>query len=295
MSWIELEITASEEHVSDLSEQLSTFGAVAVTLHDGGDRPILEPTKTTPIIWKKTVIIGLFTNDIELTPILSYFEQQKTEGTIQELSVKEIADQDWVRLSLDTFKPMHFGNRLWVSPSWQTLPKPDAVNVILDPGLAFGTGTHATTSLCLEWLDQNIQSEKLVIDYGTGSGILGISALKLGAKQVFAVDNDPDALITARENGEQNQLFPPAFITYLPNELPEAKADLIIANILTQPLLTLAPLFAKLSQPGGKIVLSGILRVDAEKIFDAYSKNYTMQKPIFKDDWALLVGTRDIN
>lgn len=291
MPWIEIHISTTEEHVPVLSDELTSFGAVAVTLHDGGDQPILEPTKETPLVWKQTKMVGLFTDDIVISPILGYFQKQKSLDLIQELSIKEIADQNWVRASLDLFKPMCFGTRLWVSPSWETPPEPDAINVILDPGMAFGTGTHATTALCLEWLDQNAGSEKCVIDYGTGSGILGISALKLGAKQVLAVDNDPEALVTARENALQNALTSPGFMTYLPHELPEElEADLIIANILTQPLVQLAPLFSTLSRSGGKIVLSGILAQDAEMIRHIYSESYTMEKPVFKEGWALLVG-----
>jgi ribosomal protein L11 methyltransferase len=291
MPWIEFHITTSEEYVSELSEQLTHFGAVAVTLHDGGNQPILEPTKDTPLIWKKTVVVGLFTHDIALNPILAYLEAQQSQAIIQEFSTQEVADQDWVRLSLDSFKPTSFGRRLWITPSWQTPPVPDAMNVILDPGLAFGTGTHATTALCLEWLDQHIDSQKLVIDYGTGSGILGISALKLGAEQVFAVDHDVEALHTAKENGIQNQLLPPVWMTYLPHELPQIKADLIIANILSQPLMSFASLFASLTQKGGKIVLSGILAEDAEMVLNTYRAYYIMQEPIYRDDWVLLVGT----
>ncbi len=206
--------------------------------------------------------------------------------------IKKIADEDWVRRSLDQFKPMKFGKRLWICPSWFTPPEPNDVNIILDPGLAFGTGTHPTTALCLEWLDEHINAQHLVIDYGCGSGILSLAALKLGAKRVFAVDNDEQALEATLRNGEKNGFIPPELQTYLPNELPVEQADLLIANILAQPLIELAPLFAKRVKPHGKLILSGILPSQTEEITKAYSPWFNMQPPDFKEEWSRISGNR---
>lgn len=288
MSWTELHITTTADQVDKLSDQLSEFGASAITFHDGGNQPIFEPSKTTPRIWEKTVVVGLFDSQLDLTTLVHQL-------AIYDVQTVEVADEDWVRRSLDSFIPMKFGKKLWVCPSWQTPPEPEAINLVLDPGLAFGTGSHPTTSLCLEWLDKNIQAEQDVIDYGCGSGILGIAALKLGAKQVFAVDNDELALETAAQNSEQNNLYPPVFTTFLPENLPIMQADLVIANILAQPLIDLAPKLAALTRPGGNILLSGILSDQVESINIAYKHWYSMQQPVYKGEWVSLVGIRANN
>lgn len=289
MPWKELHITTTADKADAISDQLSDFGANAVTFRDGGDDPIFEPSASTPRIWAKTIVIGLFDSETDTLPLLAKLNNY-------DISVIDIPDEDWVRRSLDSFKPMKFGKKLWVCPSWQAPPDPHAINLILDPGLAFGTGSHPTTSLCLEWLEENIQSEQLVIDYGCGSGILGIAALKLGAKKVFAVDNDPQALESAAHNSQQNDLHPDVFTTYLPENLPSSlKADLVIANILAAPLIELAPKLALLTSLGGKILLSGILYDQVESINNAYKNWYIMQHPISKGEWVSLVGIRANN
>lgn len=288
MSWKELHIITTADKADTISDQLSNFGANAVTFRDGGDDPIFEPSANTPRVWAKTVVIGLFDSMLDITPLL----EQLSEHTV---NIIDIPDEDWVRRSLDSFKPMKFGQKLWVCPSWQTPPEPNAINLILDPGLAFGTGSHPTTSLCLEWLDENIESKQVVIDYGCGSGILGIAALKLGAERVFAVDNDMQALESANHNSRQNNCQPYVFTTFLPEDMPDIKADLVIANILAQPLIELAPKLALLTRLGGKILLSGILYDQVESINNIYKSWYIMQHPIFKGEWASLVGIRANN
>lgn len=289
MPWKELHITTTADKADAISDQLSNFGANAVTFRDGGDDPIFEPSLNTPRVWAKTIVIGLFDSKVDISLLL---DQLRSHA----INIIDIPDEDWVRRSLDSFKPMKFGQKLWVCPSWQTPPEPNAINLILDPGLAFGTGSHPTTSLCLEWLDENIQSEQQVIDYGCGSGILGIAALKLGAKKVFAVDNDPQALESANHNSQQNGCYPDVFTTFLPENLPaDIKADLVIANILAQPLIELAPKLALLTSLGGKILLSGILYDQVEGINNAYKNWYIMQHPISKGEWVSLVGIRSNN
>ncbi len=288
MPWKELHIITTADKADAISDQLSNFGANAITFRDGGDDPIFEPSLNTPRIWAKTIVIGLFDNTLDISPLL----EQLSDYVVHMI---DIPDEDWVRRSLDSFKPMKFGKKLWVCPSWQTPPDPDAINLILDPGLAFGTGSHPTTSLCLAWLDENIQSEQQVIDYGCGSGILGIAALKLGAKSVFAIDHDIQALESANHNSRQNDFYPPVFTTFLPENMPDIKADLVIANILAQPLLELAPKLASLTCFGGKILLSGILYDQVEGINNVYKNWYIMQHPISKGEWVNLVGIRANN
>jgi ribosomal protein L11 methyltransferase len=288
MPWKELRITATADKADEISDQLSFFGANAVTFRDAGDDPIFEPSPNTPRIWANTIVIGLFDSTHDISPLLA-------ELCDYVVDIIDIPDEDWVRRSLDSFKPMKFGEKLWVCPSWQTPPEPNAINLILDPGLAFGTGSHPTTSLCLEWLEKNIQSEQQVIDYGCGSGILGIAALKLGAKQVFAVDNDEQALESAINNSQQNHCHPTVFTTFLPENIPDIQADLVIANILAQPLIELAPKLASLTRLGGKILLSGILLGQIEDINNIYKNWYIMQHPISKGEWVSLVGIRANN
>lgn len=288
MPWKELHIITSADKVDEISDQLSDFGANAITFRDAGDDPIFEPSNTTPRIWAKTIVIGLFESTQDISALLKQLNNY-------DISIIDIPDEDWVRRSLDSFKPMKFGKKLWVCPSWQTLPEPNAIHLSLDPGLAFGTGSHPTTALCLEWLDENLSSEEQVIDYGCGSGILGIAALKLGAKQVFAVDNDEQALKSAAHNSQKNNLYPPVFTTFLPENLPALQADLVMANILAQPLIELAKTLAFLTKIGGKILISGVLSGQVDSINNAYKRWYNIQQPVYKGEWVSLVGIRANN
>lgn len=289
MPWKELHIQTTSEKIDEISEILSNFCANAVTFRDAGDDPIYEPTANTPRIWANTIMIGLFDSEQDISPVLAQLSQYPVK-------IIDIPDEDWVRRSLDSFNPMKFGEKLWVSPSWQTPPEAEAINIILDPGLAFGTGSHATTALCLEWLEKNMTSDdQIVVDYGCGSGILGIAALKLGAKRVFAIDNDAAALETALDNSRQNHCYEHNFTAHLPENTPNIKADLVIANILAQPLIELAPKLASLTRTGGKILLSGILFDQIESINNTYKNWYIMHQPISKEEWASVAGIRANN
>ncbi len=295
MSWIELHIKTSADYANSLSDQLSLLGAAAVTLQDAGDQPIYEPIPGKMELWQETIVIGLFDQAVDLNPILAYLEQQQLDGLIKNFRLQHVVDQDWERVCLEHFKPIQFGNRLWICPSWQTPPDPTAVNVILDPGLAFGTGTHPTTALCLQWLDKNVSNQAVVIDYGCGSGILGLAALKLGAKQVIAVDNDPQALQATQKNAERNQDIVANLTTCFPDQLDElaAPADILIANILALPLMELAPRFAKLTRPGSYILLSGILPAQIMDIKQVYAPWVTLEECIDStQQWVSLAGKR---
>lgn len=294
MPWLEIHATAFSAQVATLSDQLMLLGAEAVTLKDAGDQPIYEPSDTHPRIWQETIVVGLFDHQQDMPPILSYLENQQTEGLLTHVELKKVADEDWVRRSLDSFSPICFGKRLWICPSWLTPPDPDAVNIRLDPGLAFGTGTHPTTALCLEWLDQHLHATSYVIDYGCGSGILALAALKLGAKRVLAVDNDPQALEATQYNAEQNAVSPSELKLTFPDTVSKEQADLVIANILAQPLIDMAPQLAQLVKSQGNIVLSGILIEQVPAIIGAYKAFFDMQPPVYKGEWARLVGERKI-
>jgi ribosomal protein L11 methyltransferase len=296
MSWTELHIKTTASHIDELSHALTQFGACAITLKDAGDQPIYEPTPMTPRVWAETIIVGLFEEDQSIEPVLAYLDKQQKEQHLHSFHINSIQDEDWVRRSLSSFKPLQFGNRLWICPSWCQPPDPKAINVILDPGLAFGTGTHPTTALCLEWLDKKVTSKMLLaIDYGCGSGILGIAAHKLGVKKIIAIDNDTQALSATMQNAQQNNIDSDIFTVQLasePSESIEAKAAIVLANILAKPLISLAPKLAKLTKIEGYIVLSGLLANQVEEVKQAYDPWFEMQPAVFKEDWACLVGIR---
>lgn len=291
MAWIELHLTTSKDHVSLLSDQLTLLGAEAVTFKDAANQPIYEPALNSTPIWQETIVVGLFDDQQAMDAILDYIEKQKTAGLLKQFEVKLLADQDWERSCLVDFKPLSFGKHLWICPSWLTPPDPSAVTVILDPGLAFGTGTHAATALCLEWLEANIQSGETAIDYGCGSGILGLAALKLGASYVKAVDYDQQALVATRQNAIRNHYTSAQLETFLPDELVTEPVDVVIANILAQPLIDLAPRLASFVKPGGRILLSGILIEQAEKVTAAYEPWFVMKAPVVQGDWVRLEGS----
>jgi ribosomal protein L11 methyltransferase len=205
--------------------------------------------------------------------------------------VEPLEDRDWAREWLKDFKPMRFGRRLWICPTAYIPPDPSAINLILDPGLAFGTGTHATTALCLEWLDGADIKDQLVVDYGCGSGILAIGAARLGARDIWCVDNDPQALIATRDNGSRNGVTDTLHIC-LPPQFPKMQADLLLANILAGPLVSLAPLFAAHLRPGGRLVLSGILKSQEADIHGAYEADFAELETAVKDDWIRITGIR---
>ena len=193
---------------------------------------------------------------------------------------------------MDNFHPMSFGNRLWVCPSWKEPEDKDAINLMLDPGLAFGTGTHPTTALCLKWLDQHVEGNELIVDYGCGSGILGIAALLLGSQTMLGVDNDPQALVATRQNAERNGISEDQYTVVLPENTQQVQADIMIANILAGPLMTLAETLANLTRSGGKLALSGILSHQAEDVKQAYEPWFNMSEVEQMEDWVILKGVK---
>lgn len=236
-------------------------------------------------------IEAMFTEERKAEIVQQFTRQQFPRDLIFNQDLIELSPQDWQKKSIQDFKPMNFGKRLCVHPSWDTPQNNNRENIILDPGLAFGTGTHPTTALCLEWLDENIKGNETVIDYGCGSGILAMAAIKLGAQKVYAVDIDPEALIVTKENIKINKLPTEKIEVLLPEELPEIKADILIANILANPLMDLAPLFKTLIKPQGKIALSGILAEQQTTVKKHYEKWFLINQPQAQNEWIILNGT----
>ncbi|SRR5579883_2646149 len=292
MPWNEIHIATSADYANELGDKLTAFGAHAVTFQDAGNQPIYEPDPNALSFWQETIVIGLFEMEQELQSILKFLESECAQGQIKSFHLNHLADENWERKCLLHFKPMRFGNRLWICPSWHTPPEKNAVNVMLDPGLAFGTGTHPTTTLCLKWLDEQIQGGETVIDYGCGSGILAIAALKLGAKKVIAIDRDPQALVATRLNADRNAIPPSALTIHSPEGFTPPSVDILIANILAKPLIDLAETFSKLIKPTGKIGLSGILSNQINEIRSAYARTFTFHEPRFMAEWVLLDGIK---
>src|SRR5690606_27405757 len=234
---------------------------------------------------------ALFEADTERRELIEQL-QGLWQQPLPEHQFEDIADQDWERSWMDNFQPMRFGQRLWIVPSWHDAPDPEGVNLLLDPGLAFGTGTHPTTALCLEWLDGQDVRGQHAIDFGCGSGILAIAALLLGAERVTGTDIDPQALEASRDNAQRNGIADARFALYLPEAMPSEPADLLLANILAGPLVSLAPQLISLVKPGGRIALSGILAEQTDDILAAYDSAFTLDPVAEKDGWIRVTGVR---
>jgi ribosomal protein L11 methyltransferase len=291
MPWQNLILTTAREQVEAIEARLLAAGALAVTVGDAGDVPVLEPAPGETPLWPENTLTALFPQDTELAPLGAAltveFELAATPR------IEAVEDQDWERAWMDDFRPMRFGQRLWICPSWQEPPEAGAVNLILDPGLAFGTGTHPTTALCLEWLDANPPIGALVLDYGCGSGILSLAALKLGARHAWGVDIDPQALTATQTNAERNGIAAGNLYAVGPQELPPLEADLVIANILSGPLVELAPALCAHLKPGGHLVLSGILAEQADTVRAAYTACIDRwEADAVRDGWVRLTGQR---
>lgn len=292
MNWIKLTLRTSPELESHVSDFLLTEGAAAITLEDAEDQPILEPVIGTTPLWQNIMLSGFFSKDAAIEQICDNLKGQFAEDKIQIHQIESIVEQDWQKVCTDAFQPRLFGERLWVYPSWSEVPDVNLPHVLLDPGMAFGTGNHPTTALCLSWLANNPPIHQRVIDYGCGSGILAIAALKLGANQAWAVDIDPQALEATIENALRNELYSPLIEVRDPKHLPNEPVDLLIANILAKPLVELASDLIALVKIEGRIVLSGILTDQMEQVMLAYAPHIQWQTHLIQDDWVLLEGIK---
>lgn len=286
--WYQLQVeNCRPDKIEQLSEELEKSGALSITLTDKNDNPVLEPDPGTTPLWPEVIMNALYSEEMPAMQAIQQLTSLHDELTFR---ISTLEDQDWIRAGMDNFKPQRFGQRLWICPSWHTPPEPGAINLMLDPGLAFGTGTHPTTNLCLTWLEQNPIKGKTLIDYGCGSGILALAALKLGAARVEAVDIDPQALLATRNNAETNDLLSEQLLIAQPENIKHT-ADILIANILLAPLITLRERLCALVNKDSTIVVSGLLREQAEILIDSWQKDFMHQQTLYLEDWALLVFT----
>ncbi|WP_027847637.1 50S ribosomal protein L11 methyltransferase [Marinospirillum minutulum] len=296
MSWLQIKTLINPEQAEAFENWLVDAGACAITLTDAEDQPVFEPIHGTTPLWQSTLLTGLYDGkqnaDQMLHTMQALWQTNYPNKPMPELQLEILEDKDWIREWMDSFKPMHMGERLWIVPSWLEAPDADAVNLILDPGLAFGTGTHPTTKLCLQWLASLNLENKTLLDFGCGSGILGIAGLLLGAKQAWGTDIDPQALQASQQNAERNHLDPQRFPVYYPENCPAISCDVLVANILAGPLISLAQELASRIKPGGSMALSGILSHQAEEVSRAYSPWFELDKPTQEDGWVRITGKR---
>ena len=292
MPWIQLKLNATAENAEQIGELLMDNCALSATFTDAHDTPIFEPMPGETRLWGDTDITGLYEADTDMAAVIDVLKQSPLLTDDFAHKVEQLEDKDWEREWMVNFHPMKFGERLWICPSWKPVPDETAVNVMLDPGLAFGTGTHPTTALCLAWLDGQDLQDKVVIDFGCGSGILAIAALKLGAKRVIGIDIDPQAITASRDNAERNNVSDQLEL-YLPADLPEGVyADVLVANILAGPLRELSTNIEALVNNAGALALSGILEQQADELIDVYGQWFKMDKAEIKEEWARLSGVK---
>lgn len=296
MPWLQIQIQTTPEHSEPYEDLLLSAGCAAVTFEDTGDQPIFEPDLGTTPLWNHTTITGLFSAELNLSETLKYIKLGHAQlfPNTPEPNIKAeiLEDKDWEREWMDNYHPMQFGERLWVCPSWKEIPDPEAVNLMLDPGLAFGTGTHPTTALCLQWLDKQHLEGDYLIDYGCGSGILAIAGLLLGAERAIGVDIDPQALQATKDNLQRNHLADDCLHVYLPEKTPAEPADVLVANILSGPLIELAPTLAALVKPKGRICLSGLLAHQEQGIRDTYGQWFKLESTAELDGWIRVSGVK---
>ncbi len=292
MTWLQLRLDTRPEQVAALEDLMLATGAVAVTMEDNADQPVLEPGVGETPLWGQTRLTGLYPADTAMATVLAAFPEKMLRHANQRVEILE--DKDWEREWMQHYRPMPFGRRLWVCPSWLEPPDPDAVNLLLDPGLAFGTGTHPTTALCLAELDSMDLAGLRVVDYGCGSGILAVAALKLGASAALGVDNDPQALVATRDNAGRNGIPAQALAVALPGAFDRQawsqQAQVVIANILAGPLVELADTLLDFLRPGGELLLSGLLESQAAHLCAHYQQRLPLQLASEKDGWVCLRG-----
>ena len=273
-------------------------GAHSITFTDAGDKPVLEPAPGETPMWSDTLITGLFSPDADIDQLRGDLRQSLQLRELPTNRIEELADRAWEREWLKDFGPMQFGQRLWICPGDTTADTADAIVVQLDPGLAFGTGTHPTTALCLEWLDSLSPSDATMLDYGCGSGVLAIAALKLGCNSAVAMDIDPQALIASGHNAEHNEVGASLKIIGSADEI-EGQFDIVIANILAGPLIELAESIATRVRCGGLLALSGILSEQVDDVLAAYSSWVDFEDAVMRPQgnqiWACLTGRRKLH
>lgn len=288
--WYQLKIDkVKKADVEPIETLLYEHQALSTTIETDGGEEIFEPELDTTPLWEEAKLTALFDDESVMEEAKTYLTHEFPSLAISD---ETLEDRAWEREWLKDFKPMCYGKRLWVCPTHESPPEPDAITIMLDPGLAFGSGTHETTTLCLEWLDSANLSEKNVIDYGTGSGILAIASLKLGASHAYATDIDPQAIIATVNNAKTNAIDLTALDTFVVGEGELAAADIVLANILSNTLVELTATLTDLVKPKGYLVLSGILQSQHESVLNAYQDNFDVVEIKQKNDWVLVALKR---
>lgn len=292
MPWLQIQIPTLPAYTDIIEDTLLLSGCQAVTLIDTNDVPVFEPIRGTTPLWQHTTVQGLFESNVDIDELVRAVNQViKSESLdVGPIKTEIVEDKDWEREWMDNFQPIQCGDRLWIVPSWLKPPQPDAVNLKLDPGLAFGTGTHPTTFLCLQWLNDHIQSGEKVLDYGCGSGILGLAALLLGAEHMDGIDIDPQALTATDNNALTNSIETAHYrVTTEPTDL-KSQYDIVVANILAGPLCDMAEQICSYLAPGGELALSGILQHQSQDVISNYRQFINFDPITEKDGWVRLSG-----
>jgi len=290
MPWLQVKVESDPERASAVEEALTAAGALSVTLEDAGDVPILEPDPSDMPLWGATRVVALFDEGVERDTVaaaLARLDDAQAQAPVFE----QLPEREWSRAWMDDWEPLRFGQHLWVAPLEAIVNDPVATVVRLDPGLAFGTGTHATTALCLRWLEAAPLAGRRMLDFGCGSGILAIAALLLGAEHAHGIDIDPQALEASRSNADTNGVSDR--LSLREGDEPEGGPfELVVANILAGPLIQAAPALARQQVAGGAIAIAGVLREQADDVIAAFSAHYTLAETADQDGWVLLAGTR---
>ena len=288
MPWLELRINSHRDDAPAIEDNLMDCGALSVTLQDNADQPIFEPALGETPLWQDTRITGLFDANTDTQAISTRLNLSDTST----FAWHTLEDKDWEREWMNRYQPIQCGDNLWICPSWIDPPAPEATNILLDPGLAFGTGTHPTTYLCLQWLSEQKVENCTVVDYGCGSGILGIGALLLGAHSATGIDIDHQALLATQDNTQRNGIPRDRFTVFFPNKISPEPRDIVLANILAGPLVELAEVLNPLLKEGGLLCLSGILYSQAEAVMAAYADVIDFAPVRQKEEWVCLSGRK---
>ena len=298
MKWLQIHITVNQDQVDFTETLLLSLGAVSVTLDDAEDQALLEPLPGETPLWNKVIVTGIYQQDeqepIDVDALMAFAQLQLPQNTPIRSEILE--DQVWERSWMDYYEPIQIGEKFWIVPEWLEPPEADAVNLKLDPGLAFGTGNHASTFLCLQWLGQTNVKDKIVIDYGCGSGILGVAALLLGAKKVYATDIDPQAVLATKQNAELNGVLDRLWVG-LPEEFnaefKPQQADILVANILAGPLMALAPEFSTLTHADAEFALAGVIEEQVDDVCNVYQNFFTIEQIEKREEnWCRISGKR---
>ena len=297
MKWLQIHITVEQAQVDFTETLLSSLGAVSVTLDDAENQDLLEPLPGETPLWNKVIVTGIYAQEedeeIDVNALTTFITAQMPDTPLR---YDFLEDQEWERTWMDAYEPIQIAEKYWIVPEWMQAPEPDAVNIKLDPGLAFGTGNHASTFLCLQWFGKINLKDKIVIDYGCGSGILGVAALLLGAKKVYATDIDPQAVLATKQNAELNGVLEHLYVG-LPEEFNiefnHQKADVFVANILAGPLMALAPEFSTLIKSEGEFALAGILEEQVTDVSAVYSQFFDIIEVEKREEqWCRISGKR---